>query len=70
MLTYSIVWVVLAATVIMIAMNRKTATTLDRGEVQSGETGKGLAVFAVVYGLLLLAGFVYVSWQHGLELIR
>ena len=70
MLTYSIVWVVLAATVIVLAMNRKTATNLDRGDVQTGESGKGLTVFAVVYGLLLLAGFVYVSWQHGLELIR
>jgi hypothetical protein len=70
MLTYSIVWVALAAAVIMIAMNRKTATNLDQGDVQTGESGKGFAVFAVVYGLLLLAGFVYVSWQHGLELIR
>jgi len=70
MLTYSIVWVALAAAVIMIAMNRKTAANADQGEVQTGESGKGLAVFAVVYGLLLLAGFVYVSWQHGLELIK
>ena len=69
MLTYSIVWVVLAATVIVLAMNRKTAANLDQGEIQTGESGKGLAVLAVVYGLLLLAGFVYVSWQHGLELI-
>lgn len=70
MLTYSIVWVGLAAAVIMIAMNRKTATNLDQGEVQAGESGKGFAVFAVVYGLLLLAGFVYVTWQHGLELMQ
>ncbi|HYL78132.1 MAG TPA: hypothetical protein VEU96_28210 [Bryobacteraceae bacterium] len=70
MLTYSIVWVALAAAVIVIAMNRRTATNLDRGDVPAGESGKGLAVFAIGYGLLLLAGFVYVSWQHGLELIK
>jgi hypothetical protein len=70
MLTYSIVWLTLAATVIVIAMNRKTAPIEDQGDVQTGETGKGVAAFAVVYGLVLLAGFVYVSWQHGLELIK
>jgi hypothetical protein len=69
-LTYSIVWLVLAATVIVIAMNRKTVPVQDRGDVQIGEPGKGVAVFAIAYGVALFAGFVYVSWQHGLELIK
>lgn len=70
MLTYSIVWLVLAATVIVVAMNRRTAPVQDRGDAQTSESGKGLAVLAFVYGAVLLAGFVYVSWQHGLELIK
>jgi hypothetical protein len=70
MLIYSIVWVMLAATVIVIAMNRRTTASVDQGDVQTGESGKGLTIFAMIYGLVLLAGFVYVSWQHGLELIR
>jgi hypothetical protein len=27
-------------------------------------------VVAVLYSLVLLAGFLYVSWQHGVELLK
>jgi hypothetical protein len=61
MLTLSIFWVVLAATVTMIATVRKVpAISRDPG-VQTRESGRALTLLAVVYGLTLLAGFVYIS---------
>ena len=70
MLTLSMVWLVLAASVTVIAIRRKASAGPIEGDVQAQESGKAPAVFAVVYGLVLLAGFVYVGWQHGLALIR
>ena len=69
MLTYSIVWLALAATVILIAMSRRTAPIEDQGEIQDSESSRGIAVLAIIYGTVLLAGFVYVTWQHGLGLL-
>jgi hypothetical protein len=62
MLTLSILWVVLAATVTMIATMKKTPATM-RQEVgaQVPESGHALALLAVVYGVALLAGFVYIG---------
>lgn len=76
MLTYSIVWLALAAAVIIIA-RRRSAPALQNacpapvtGETSAaGEHGSGLALLAILYGLLLLAGFVYISWRYGLELL-
>jgi len=76
MLTYSIVWLVLAAAVIIIAKNRRTLTLQNSSEapvpsepMAANEPGSGFALLAIVYGLLLLAGFVFVSWRFGLELL-
>ena len=62
MLTLSILWVFLAATVILIAILRKAPASMpsDSG-VQLRESGRALTLFAVIYGVALLAGFVYVS---------
>jgi hypothetical protein len=62
MLTLSILWVVLAATVIMIASKRKARARLrqDAG-LQVRESGRALLLLAVIFGVALLAGFVYVS---------
>ena len=62
MLTLSIVWLVLAASVPVIAILRKAP---DKAVQQSGvltrESGGALTVLAVIYGVALLAGFVYVT---------
>lgn len=70
MLILSITWVALAAAVTVIAIMKKAAVDQDNGEVQVKEPGKPVTVLAVIYGLALLGGFVYVSWHHGLELIK
>jgi len=62
MLILSILWVVLAATAAMIATKRKARARLrqDAG-LQVRESGRALLLLAVIYGVALLAGFVYVS---------
>jgi hypothetical protein len=62
MLALSIVWVVLAATVTTIATMRTGPAKMrqDAG-VQVRESGRALLLLAVIYGVALLAGFVYVS---------
>ena len=62
MLTLSILWVVLAAIVIMIATMRKTpATTRQETGAQVPESGHALTLLAVIYGAVLLGGFVYIG---------
>jgi heme/copper-type cytochrome/quinol oxidase subunit 2 len=69
-MTFPILWLVLAATVTVVANMRRSDTTRDEGEVQVRRTSKLLTGVAVVYSLVLLAGFLYIGWQHGLELIK
>jgi len=60
MLTLSILWVLLAAAVIVVALNRRpTATGSHAAHVK--DSGKALEVLAALYSLALLAGFLYVS---------
>ena len=62
MLTLSILWVVLAASVTMIATMRKApASVRSNASTRVRESGHALTVLAVIYGLTLLGGFVYVS---------
>ena len=62
MLTFSIVWVVLAVAVTVFAIMRKKPIAIHQDNVGPGpESGHGLLVLAVVYGVVLLAGFVFVS---------
>jgi hypothetical protein len=62
MLTLSILWVVLAATVTMIATMRRTpAQVRQEAGAQVRESGRALTLLAVIYGAALLAGFLYVS---------
>jgi phosphatidylglycerophosphate synthase len=69
-MTFSILWVVLAATVTIVASMRRSGANQDHGEVRVRQSGKALTVVAVVYSLVLLAGFLYIGWQHGLALMR
>lgn len=61
MLTLSILWVVLAATVTTIAITRTTPAGMQDAVVRVRESGRALTLLAAVYGVALLAGFVYVS---------
>ena len=62
MLAFSIIWLMLAVTVTLFALKtRSGATELDSVAVEAKESGRGIALLAVVYGLALLAGFLYVG---------
>jgi hypothetical protein len=62
MLAFSILWVVLAATVTVIANMRRTPSPVrELPGVSAPDSGRGLAVLAVVSSVALLAGFVYVT---------
>ena len=62
MLTLSILWLVLAASVIVIAILRKaSAKTMQESGLQTSESGEALSLLAVIYGVALLAGFVCVG---------
>jgi heme/copper-type cytochrome/quinol oxidase subunit 2 len=69
-MTFSIFWLVLAATVTVVASMRRSDTTRGEGEIQVRQSGKVLIGVGVVYSLVLLAGFLYIGWQHGLELMK
>jgi len=62
MLTLSILWVGLAATVIMIAIVRRApANARPDTSAQVRESGQAVTLLAVIYGVALLAGFLYIS---------
>jgi heme/copper-type cytochrome/quinol oxidase subunit 2 len=62
MLTLSVLWVMLAALVTVVAMIRRSAgETPDYAKEQVKESGNALAFIAVVCSLVLLVGFVYVG---------
>jgi len=74
-MTFSIAWVVLATTVILIAISRKAGLDpvqgkQEQGEIQIGQTGKVMTLAGIIYSMVLLAGFLYIGWQHGLELVK
>lgn len=69
-MSVSILWVVLAATVTVVAMLRRASANQDQGDVQVSQSGKALTAVAIVYSLVLLVGFLYIGWQHGLELMK
>ena len=77
MLTLSILWVVLAAAATIAFMlkrsgnpesQRETAQAPALGALRRGSVLSSCAL--VIYGIALLAGFLYITWQHGLQLIR
>jgi hypothetical protein len=61
MLALSILWVVFAAAVTMIATMKKTPASPPDAGVEARESGRVLTLLAVVYGVVLLAGFVYIG---------
>ncbi len=61
MLIVTILWISLAAIVIVLATLRKSLSNQPQVGTPSPESGSTLAALAVAYGLALLLGFVYVS---------
>lgn len=62
MLTFSVLWVVLAAAItVMAIMRRSSAQDLEPSETQPHASENVLAVVALFSSLLLLAGFLYVG---------
>jgi len=62
MLTFSILWVVLATAVTMIAMRKRTASAApDPVPSRPNQSEHALAWIAVLSCLALVAGFVYVG---------
>lgn len=60
MLTFSIIWVALAAAITIIAMMRRSSVA--RAEVHAAsDSDKPVLVLAAAFGLILLTGFVYVG---------
>ena len=62
MLTFTVVWLMLAATVTLLAMKRKSAA-LEKGRLQAETkvSGKAWMLVAAIYSLALLAGFLCLS---------
>jgi hypothetical protein len=73
-MTFSILWVVLASTVTVIALMRRScapnATAEHNGEGQFWQPGRTLTALGVIYSLVLVAGFLYIGWQHSLEFMK
>jgi heme/copper-type cytochrome/quinol oxidase subunit 2 len=70
-MTFSILWVVLAATVIVVASMRRSGVSQDQGGgLQVRQPGRALTAVGIVYSLVLLAGFLYIGWQHSIELMK
>ena len=63
MMTFSVVWILLAAMVTLVAMTRRSAPAHARAEVQARQSGKALRIVAILYSLILIAGFLYIGWQ-------
>ena len=62
MFTLSLLWLVLAASVTLIAITRRAPDKVQQEScAPSRESGGALTVLAVIYGVVLLTGFVYVS---------
>lgn len=58
----AISWVVLAATAVVLATMRKTPLAdEDNTSGSKRESGRALTALALIYGMALLAGFIYVS---------
>ena len=62
MLTFSVLWMLLAVIVTVVANERRSARTCQNSaDIQAHDSGRILVVLAAIYGLALLAGFVYIS---------
>jgi hypothetical protein len=42
----------------------------DPNQVPLSQSSKTIHIMAIVYSLVLLAGFLYIGLHHGLDLIR
>jgi hypothetical protein len=62
MLTLSVLWVVLAGAITVLAMlKRSRGAVSDSAQVQPKDSDDGFALLGIVSCLVLLAGFLYVG---------
>ena len=91
MLVFSVVWILLAVTVVTLATLRKFATrtqndclhisdveaplvaqqlTMAQRLERIDKWGKTLTAVLVIYGLALLAGYLYVGWNDSANFLK
>jgi len=63
MMTFSVVWILLAAMVTLAAMMRRAIPARAQVQVHVRQSGKALGIVAILYSLVLIAGFLYIGWQ-------
>jgi hypothetical protein len=61
MLTISVLWVALAATVTMAAVMRRARSAQPEAVAETSESGQALTLVALICGVVLLAGFLFIS---------
>ena len=62
MLAFSIIWLLLAVTVTLLAMRRRAgANGQNHADQETNLSGNTLVFLAALYSLVLLAGFLYVG---------
>jgi len=67
MMTFSVIWVLLAATVSVLAIMRRAGANNVQSDVQVRQSGRALMAAAILYSLVLIAGFLYIGWQTALR---
>jgi len=67
MMTFSVVWILLAAMVTLVATMRRAPPARGPAQVQARQSGKALSVVAILYSLILIAGFLYIGWQTAIH---
>ena len=62
MLAFSLIWLLLAAIVTLLAMRRR-ARTVEQDQTRTGAAAfeNAIPLLAAIYSLALLAGFLYLS---------
>lgn len=62
MFAFSIIWLVLAVAVIVVATARRSESVQQQASVRETSTrGNAVVFLAAIYGLALFAGFLYLS---------
>jgi hypothetical protein len=62
MFAFSVIWLLLAVTVTVLAITRRPLAIRQQSPVrETNDSGKAMALLAAIYGLALFAGFLYLS---------
>lgn len=62
MFAFSVIWLLLAVTVTVLAMTRRSVTVQQQTPArETNDSGRAIIFLAALYGLALFAGFLYLS---------